>query len=50
MSSLRLISVFPGVAEDIAIGNVYAADLDDWDVTDKHYYFVGPPAMAKYFR
>lgn len=38
-----------GVTEDINIGNVYAADLDDWDVVDKHYYFVGPPAMAKYF-
>ena len=39
-----------GVADNLAIGNVYATDLDDWDVSDKHYYFVGPPAMARYFR
>ena len=32
------------------IGNVYAPDLDDWDVVDKHYFFKGPPDMAKYFR
>ncbi|XP_060579771.1 LOW QUALITY PROTEIN: neural-cadherin-like [Ruditapes philippinarum] len=38
-----------GVDEDIIIGNVYSADLDDWDVVDKNYVFFGPPAMSKYF-
>ena len=36
--------------EDLVIGNVYAEDPDDWDVKDKHYYFLGPRNMAKYFR
>ena len=39
-----------GVDDDIVIGNVYAEDVDDWDVKDKHFYFTGPLNMAKYFR
>jgi hypothetical protein len=42
--------IVTGVDEDIIIGNVYSADLDDWDVVDKNYVFFGPPAMSKYFR
>ncbi|KAL4234097.1 hypothetical protein ACF0H5_005750 [Mactra antiquata] len=40
---------FKGIKDNIIIGNVYSADLDDWDVVDKHYYFESPPTMEKYF-
>ncbi|WAR12271.1 CADN-like protein, partial [Mya arenaria] len=40
---------FKGVTDDLVIGSVYAPDLDDWDVVDKHYYFYSPPEMARFF-
>jgi hypothetical protein len=38
-----------GEAPAAIIGNVFAEDLDDWDIADKTFFFVGK-YPKKYFR
>ena len=40
--------LFTGMFEDAVLGNVYAEDEDDWDVTNKTFHFVDK-SWAKMF-
>jgi hypothetical protein len=44
-----MLGFFPGEFENAPLGNVFARDDDDWDVTNKTFVMVGDE-MSMHFR
>ncbi|XP_055891438.1 neural-cadherin-like [Biomphalaria glabrata] len=40
---------YKGLFGPVVIGQVYAEDLDDWDLPDKTFNFLGPASMKHFF-